>query len=385
MNEKNMRWAFLCGNFVIGTGVMLVPGMLNIMAADLGVSVPAAGVLISLAAAVLCIGAPVLATLTSRWDRRALLAGSLAFYALGHALCALMPGYAALLPVRAAIILGAATFTPQAAATLGLALPPERRAAGITFIFLGWSMASVIGLPLAAWLGAHLGWRGTFAAFAGVALLSALWVWQAVPRGLKGAALSLQSWLQVARSPVLVGVLAVTLLSASGQFTVWAYVAPYTHALLKPTPELFSGLLVWLGLCGVVGNVVATRAVARTGAALNVHIANALMMTGIALLMVLGGTLAGYAFCALLWGLGIFAANSSQQARLAGAAPELAGASIALNTSMIYLGQAIGTTAGGAVIAASGYGWLPAVAALLLLIAVYASMRIENFRKPALT
>ncbi|MDE2048904.1 MAG: MFS transporter, partial [Betaproteobacteria bacterium] len=112
-----------------------------------------------------------------------------------------------------------------------------------------------------------------------------------------------------------------------------------------------------------------------SGPALTVHLANASMAAGLALLPVLGATVLGYAACSVLWGLGIFASNSSQQARLAAAAPALAGASIALNTSMIYLGQALGTTLGGAVIAGSGYAPLPLVAAGVLVGAVLLSWR----------
>jgi predicted MFS family arabinose efflux permease len=369
LTERQALWALLFGNFVIGTGVMLVPGMLNIMAADMQVSVPTAGTLVSVAAIVMCIGAPTLATLTGAWDRRTLLTASLVIYAVGHALCALMPDFAALLPVRAAIMIGAAIFTPQAAATLGLMLPVERSAAAITFIFLGWSMASVLGLPLAVWLGAQLGWRGAFGLFAAVAAVSAWAVWRAIPQGIRGVTLNAAAWLQVARHPSLKLILLVTLLSASGQFTVWAYIAPFTQWLLQPSPAMFSGLLVWLGVFGVVGNVLATRAIGVRGPGFNVHVANGVMLLGMALLMPLGAMWWGFMLCATLWGLGIFAANSS---------PELAGASIALNTSMIYLGQAAGTTMGGVLIASAGYAPLPGLGAAILLLAVTCSLCLSR-------
>jgi predicted MFS family arabinose efflux permease len=378
MTEKQTLWALLFGNFVIGTGVMLVPGMLNLMAADLQVSVPTAGTLVSVAALVICIGAPTLATFTATWDRSTLLTLSLVIYAAGHAACALMPNFTALLPVRAAIMMGAALFTPQAAATLGLMLPPQRRGAAITFIFLGWSVASVAGLPLAAWLGAQLGWRGSFGLFAVIAALSALAVWRVIPSGLQGTPLNTVAWLQVAQHPTLKLILLVTLLSASGQFTVWAYIAPYTQWLLQPSATVFSLLLLWLGAFGVIGNVVATRTIALRGPGMNVHVANALMLVGMSLLMPLGSMVWGYLLCAALWGLGVFSANSSQQARLAAASPELAGASIALNTSMIYLGQAAGTTMGGSMIASMGFQFLPAIGAILLLAAVICSVWLSR-------
>ena len=91
----------------------------------------------------MCFGAPLLAGWVGGLDRRKLLAAALAWYAIGHALCALMPSYAALLPVRALTVLGAAVFTPQAAAAIGAMTPPAERGGAITFIFIGWSIASV--------------------------------------------------------------------------------------------------------------------------------------------------------------------------------------------------------------------------------------------------
>src|SRR5690606_29822915 len=92
------------------------------------------------------------------FDRRRLLAAALLWYAVGHAVSALMPSYAALWPVRAATVLAAAVFTPQAAAAIAVMAPPTERGRAITFVFLGWSFASVVGLPLSAWIGETYGW-----------------------------------------------------------------------------------------------------------------------------------------------------------------------------------------------------------------------------------
>ena len=147
------------GNFVIGCGVMVVPGTLNDIARSLQVSVALAGQLIAIAAATMAFGAPLLAGWVAGFDRRRLLALALLWYGAGHGLSALMPSYAALWPVRAATMLGAAVFTPQAAAAIGFMAAPQERGRAITFIFLGWSVASVLGLPMSAWLGETFGWR----------------------------------------------------------------------------------------------------------------------------------------------------------------------------------------------------------------------------------
>ena len=153
------RRALLYGNFTIGCGVMVVAGSLNDLVRSLQISVALAGQLISVGAVGLAVGAPVLAATLAGWDRRVLLALTLAWYALGHLLCALAPDYATLLPLRALAVLGAAVFTPQAGAAIGYMAPPAQRGHAITTVFLGWSLASVLGMPLHSYIGEAFGWR----------------------------------------------------------------------------------------------------------------------------------------------------------------------------------------------------------------------------------
>lgn len=373
--ERRFVHAFTFGNFLIGTGVMLAPGLLVVLSGDLATPVPQTALLITVAAIVMCIGSPVLATLTSRLDRRSVLTGALALYAVGHALCALSPNLLTLVVVRSITLLGAAVFTPQAAATLGLVIAPERRAAAITAVFLGWSVASVFGSPASAWLGAHIGWRYTFAVFAALCVVGVIWVFRVVPAGLHGTSLSRTAWTRVLRHPALIAILLVTAISASGQFTTFAYIAPFVAHTLDSSPNTLSLALTLFGLAGVIGNVWATRRIGAHGATSNVTLSLVSMCVGMLLLAAAGHGWIGFVAGALAWGGGVFANNSSQQARLVSASPELAGASIALNTSMIYLGQAIGTTLGGAAIAAAGYRWLPVIGAMVLMVALAMSVR----------
>ena len=365
------RWALMFGNFVIGCGVMSVAGTLNDLARSLGVSVALAGQLIAIAAVTMAIGAPLLAGWVSGFDRRRLLAAALLWYAAGHALSALMPTYAALWPVRAITMLAAAVFSPQAAAAVGFMTPPQERARAITFIFLGWSIASVVGLPLSAWIGETLGWAVAFNAIALLALIAAIWVYRVVPDGVRPAALSLKAWKGVLTHPVLMAMVLVTALSGAGQFTLFSYMAPYYRQQLNANPEQITLLLMWFGVFGVIGNLVLTRVIDRIGPNVAVAVAM-LLMTVTMIAWPLGTGFISVALVIVPWGLGCFASNSTQQARLGMAAPALAPALLALNTSAIYHGQAAGAAGGGWLIAHAGFGplnwvglaWLAAAIAL---------------------
>ena len=349
-----VRRALLFGNFVVGSGVMAVVGVLNDLSLSLEVSVASAGQLISIAAAVMCFGAPFLAGWVGGFDRRRLLAGALLWYAVGHGLCALMPSYEALLPVRAATVLGAAVFTPQAAAAMGVMASPAQRGRAIMTIFIGWSAASVVGVPIASWLGETFGWRMAFAAIALLALAGAVWVHRVMPDGVRPPTLSLGDWKGLLRNPVLMGMVAVTALSGAGQFTLFSYLAPYYRQVLEASATEISLYFFWFGAFGVIGNMLMSRWVDRLGT--DRAVALTLMLMGVSLLVwPLGAGPSSMALVLIPWGLGCFASNSAQQARLGRAAPALAPALMALNSSAIYLGQAAGASSGGWTIEHGGY------------------------------
>jgi predicted MFS family arabinose efflux permease len=372
------RWALLYGNFVIGTGVMAVAGTLNDLAHSLQVSVALAGQLIAIGAIVMGLGAPLLAGWVAGFDRRRLLAGSLVWYALGHGLSALMPDWGTLWPMRALCMLAAAVFTPQAAAAIGHMARPEERGRAITFIFLGWSIASVLGMPLAAWLGETFGWRFAFGAIALLSLVGAAWVGAVLPDGIRPAALSRRAWKQVFTHPVLMAIVFVTALQAAGQFTLFSYFAPYYKLVLGASPTDIGLLFGWFGLFGLIGNVALSRTIDRFGPARAVLATMALITLSLLAWPLAGGPLS-MALVLIPWGLGCFATNSGQQARLGLAAPVLAPALMALNTSAIYLGQALGAASGGWLVAHDGYGWLNGVGvgwmALAMALSVWAMQR----------
>ncbi|WP_298929349.1 MFS transporter [uncultured Ramlibacter sp.] len=350
-------WPLLFGNFVIGTGVMIVPGTLNEISASLQVPVATAGQLISAGALLMCLGAPLFAAVVAGWDRRRLLALSMVWYAVAHLACALAPGFASLLPLRVLALVSPAIFTPQAAACVGLLVPPAQRGRAITFVFLGWSVASVLGMPIGAFIGGVLDWRAAFALVGLLSLASALWVWRAMPDGVKPPALSAAAWRETLRSRPLMLCLAVTLLYSAGQFVLFSYFAPYYKQTLAITPGQLSLLFMWFGAFGFLGNMLMSRHIDRIGADRAVMAGVALMALSL-LFWPLGSTLVLAAIVSIPWALGCFSSNSAQQARLVGIAPALASASIALNSSAMYAGQAIGAASGGWLIVQHGMGVL---------------------------
>jgi predicted MFS family arabinose efflux permease len=374
-------WALLFGNFVIGTGVMIVGGTLNEISTSLGVSVPKAGQLISAGSLLMCVSAPLFAALAAGWDRRRLLTLSLLWYALLHLACSAAPSFAALLPLRVLALLPPAIFTPQAAACVGLLVPPAQRGRAITFVFLGWSVASVLGMPIGAYMGGTFGWQSAFVLVGVLGLAGAAWVWRALPDGVRPPALSRAAWAATLGSPPLMLCIAVTVLYGAGQSVLFAYLAPYLRQQVGLSAAQLGVVLMWFGACGFAGNLLMSRHVDRVGAARSVSIGICSMALSL-LAWPLGTSFLLVAVVAVPWALGCFATNSAQQARLVGIAPSLAAGSIALNSSAMYAGQAIGAASGGWLIAGSGtMDWLHWVGFGFLLLAAAGSAWASRLRE----
>jgi len=346
------RNALLLGNFVTGLAVLSPAGMLTELAAGLHVSLQQAGLLATFGAGVLCFGSPLMAWATSRIERRTLLSATVAVMALGHAVSALAPDYVSLLIVRLIMLTVAAIYTPQAASTISMIVGEKERPSAIAYIFLGWSLATAIGLPIVTFVTSQVGWRETYGLLALVCALAFVLNLAGLPKGLKGVPVSMQSWGVIARNRLILMLLVITGLATAGQFGLFIYLAPLLTRLTGAGTQTISLTFAGMGVVSVLGNVFATRAVIRFGAYRTSLILLTSSLAGLLVWSVGAGLLAVMLAGLVLVSIGFAAANSMQQARLVAAGPDLAGASISLNTSLIYVGQAVGTGIIGALIAA---------------------------------
>ena len=208
--------SLMLGNFVTGVAVLAPAGMLNELSAGLGVSIQQAGWLVTFGAIVMCFGSPLMAWATTHVDRRTLLTGTLAVIALGHIASAIAPNYAILLAARLALLVVAAVYTPQAASAVGLIVSEKERPGAIAYVFLGWSLAVAIGLPLVTFLAVQFGWQAAYAGIAAVAVVATGLNAIGLPRGLRGAPLSVASWIEIARNRQIVLLLLITVLGLVG-------------------------------------------------------------------------------------------------------------------------------------------------------------------------
>jgi len=339
--------ALMLGNLVTGCSVLAPAGMLPELSTGLGISIHAAGLLITFGAITLCIGSPLTAWLTSRIERRTLLATTLAVLALGNLASAFAPDYTSLLIIRLVMLAIGALYTPQAAGTAAMIVPVERRGSTIAYIFLGWSLAAAVGLPLITFMASRYGWRAAYGAIGVLGSFSFLLLLLRLPAGLKGTPVDLKTWSAVGRSKTILLLLAITMLQMSGQFVVFTFMGPLLKKLTEASPDAIGMVFGIYGVCGFLGVVIATRIVDTWGPYRTSLLFTCLLLAGITGWALSAGTIALMAVAVAIWGLGFASTNSMQQVRLVAAAPQLASATVALNTSVLYVGQAVGSAIGG--------------------------------------
>ena len=339
--------ALMFGNLVTGCSILAPAGMLIELASGLDVTVHTAGLLVTFGAIVLCIGSPLTAWLTSRIERRTLLTATLAVLVLGNAASALAPNYAALLVLRLMMLAIGALYTPQAAGTAALIMPAEKRGGTIAYVFLGWSLAAAVGLPLITFLTSRYGWRAAYGGISVIGLVSFLLLLWRLPKGLVGAPVDLKTWADLARNRVIVVLLGITTLLMSGQFAVFTYMGPLLSKLTQVGPDAVGLVFAIYGVCGFIGIVVVSNIVDSWGPLKTSVLCISLVLSGVAGWALSADLYPLMAASAAIWGLGFASSNSMQQVRLVAAAPPLASASVALNTSFLYVGQAIGSGLGG--------------------------------------
>jgi predicted MFS family arabinose efflux permease len=343
--------ALMIGNILTGCSVLAPAGMLSELSSGLGVTIRDAGLLITFGAIVLCIGSPLSAWLTSRIERRTLLTATLGVLALTNAASAFAPDYTTLLVLRLVMLAVGALYTPQAAGTAALIVRPEKRGSTIAYIFLGWSLAAAVGLPLITFIASRYGWRAVYGSIGLMGCVSFLLLAWRLPGGLVGAPVDLKTWADVGRNRMIVLLLSVTTLQMSGQFVVFTFMGPLLTKLTHAGPDAVGLVFLIYGVFGFIGIAIATRIVDSWGAYRTSVLFTALLLTGVAGWALSAGIYPLMAGSVAIWGLGFASTNSMQQVRLVTAAPGLAPASVSLNTSVLYVGQAVGSAIGGVLFA----------------------------------
>lgn len=369
MSDKRFAVSALTlGNFIVGLSILLPTGMLIDLSINLNVPIGTVGLLISLGAGVVCLSPPVVTWITSRLDRRTLLSAISLWLALGHIASAFAPDYWILLGVRLAMLAFAGAFTPLAASTVAVLVPEQRRASAISTILLGWAIAIACGLPLITAIVPQVGWRATYALTGMLAGVGFVMILLGLPKGVKCKPVNFATWRAVARNFNLILLLSITMFLAAGQLVLVAFVGPLLVQTTGASPREIAFVFLAFGVMTLVGNVAASQLVKSWSAFRTSAVFTVCILTGVSLWAAGTGVYALMAAGAATWGLGFAAVSAMQQVRLIAAAPHLATASVAINNTVLYFGQALGSGIGSYIFSTATFGGMGYAAVALVAI-----------------
>lgn len=247
--------ALTVGAFGIGVTEFVIMGLLLNVSQDLGVSIAAAGLLISGYALGVVIGAPILTGLTTRWSRKHILIGLMVIFTLGNLACAVAPNYGLLMTARVLTALAHGTFFGVGSIVATNLVPAHKRASAIAIMFTGLTVANIIGVPAGTWLGLLLGWRATFWAVSVIGILAVLALAVYLPRDTTHHLTT--DWRAdlkaMYQAPILLGLLT-TALGFAGVFAVFTYIAPILTQISGFSEQAVSPILLVFGLGLIAGN-----------------------------------------------------------------------------------------------------------------------------------
>ncbi len=346
--------ALAIGAFGIGVTEFSPMGLLPVIATDLGISIPTAGLLVSAYALGVVLGAPLMTLTTARLSRKTLLIGLMAIFTLGNILSAIAPDYWTLLAARVVTSLNHGAFFGVGSIVAAGVVPADRRAGAVAAMFMGLTIANVGGVPLAAWIGEAAGWRVAFWGIAGLGVVAMAALWLALPDMGRGEAGDAAGELRVLKRPDVLVALALTVLSSSAMFTVFTYIAPILREETRASTGFVTAMLVVYGVGLTVGNWLGGRYADRSIDGTLIATLTALTALLVAFALAMRWEVPA-ALSIFAWGVATFALVPPLQMRVMEAASEAPNLASAMNIGAFNLGNAIGAALGGGVIA-FGFG-----------------------------
>ncbi|MDT1011645.1 MFS transporter [Plesiomonas shigelloides] len=361
--------------FAIGTTEFVIVGLIPTMANDLQASLPSAGLLVSLYALGVAIGAPVLTALTGKWNRKSVLLGVMSLFVIGNLLAWQAPGYPTLVVAR--ILTGLAHgvfFSIGSTIATGL-VPKEKAASAIAIMFTGLTVALVTGVPLGTYIGQQFGWQSTFLIVALLGLIALLGSMLLVPRNLpQPPATKLVAQLKVLTQPRLLLVYAITALGYGGTFTAFTFLAPILEQVSGFSTHMISLIMLVYGGSVAVGNLWGGKLADKMGPIK----ALTLIFTGLAAILLVFNITAFNPLAAvatiLIWGAFAFGNVPGLQVYVVKLAerytPDAVDVASGLNIAAFNVGIALGAWGGGVIVAKAGLMHTPWVGALVVLVAL---------------
>jgi DHA1 family inner membrane transport protein len=361
-------------SFAIGTTEFVIMGLLPEVAADLSVTIPEAGWLVTGYALAVALGAPIMAVSTAKLKRRSALIMLMAFFIAGNLLCAIAPNYWVLMVARIVTALCHGAFFGIGSVVAANLVSEDRKARAVALMFTGLTLANVLGVPLGTAVGQAFGWRSTFWVVTAIGIVTIVGLIAILPRDKQEEQSSILREIAALRNGRLWMALSVTVFFSASMFTLFTYIAPLLRDVTGISPEGVTWSLFLIGVGLTVGNLIGGKlADWRLGTALAAIFA-AIALTS-AIFFYTSRFFIPAEITLFLWAAATFAAVPALQVGVVGFGKDAPNLVSTINIGAFNTGNALGAWVGGMVINAGlDLNRVPLAAAAMALIGLAATV-----------
>lgn len=361
-------------SFLVGTSEYIISGILDQIATTMGITVSAAGQLITVFSLAYAIGTPILMAVTAKWDRRKLLLSSLGLFAVANVLSFVLPGFGMFIAARILMALGAGMVVVTALSIAAKIAPAGKQASSIATVTMGFTASLIIGVPLGRMISSAYGWKTVFLGIALTGIIALIVIAMTIPR-LKGdrPVPLLQQFALLKKPEVALG-LGITFFWLGGYSLAYTYISPYLLNVSGVGEDMLSTVLLAFGIASLIGSKIGGYSADKKG--IPFTLLGGMVLHGISLLLLPFAAHSLIAVFALLilWSFAAWTTGPTQQYNLVTLVPESSGVMLSLNQSTMQLAMAAGAGIGGVVVgqvSLSSITWFGAAGVGIAIVATY--------------
>ncbi|MEB2493251.1 MFS transporter [Peribacillus frigoritolerans] len=337
-------------SFLVGTSELIIAGILDKVAASIGVPVSVAGQLITVFSLAYAFGTPILMVVTSRMDRRKLLIYSLVAFVIGNAMTAVLPGFLFLFISRIVLALSTGVFIVTALMVASKLAPPDKQGSGIATVVMGFSTALVVGVPLGRVVASFYDWKIIFAGLGVLGLLAIVGMYSLIPKSEGEEPVPIGKQLALLKEPRIAMALLITFFWIAGYSIVYTYISPFLLSVTGMSEQIVSIGLFAFGIASLLGSKFGGYSSDKWGVPRT--LIGSLLVHALALILISIGAMSPIVMFPLLmlWSFSAWTSGPTTQYNLVQQAPEASGIMLSLNNSVVQLAMAFGAGLGGVVV-----------------------------------
>jgi len=375
-------------SFLVGTSEYIISGILDKIADSLGITITAAGQLITIFSLVYAVLTPVLMALTAKLERQRLLVYSLGLFVVANLLSFALPGYVPFVIARIIMAMGAGMVVVTALGIAARIAPHGKQASSIATVVMGFTASLIIGVPLGRVTAAAFGWKSVFGLIAVLGMVAMVVLYKAIPKIQGDAPVPLLQQFALLRKPKVALGLGITFFWLGGYSVAYTYLSPYLLSVSGLGEQWISAALFAFGIASLIGSKFGGYSTDRWGVPLTLTLGMIIHIFALALLSVTNASAAAFPVFAMLilWSLSAWSSGPTQQFNLVQLEPESSGVMLGLNQSMMQLSMAAGAGLGGIAvdsISLSSITWLGAAGVAIAVGLALVLFRIGKQEKEA--